>query len=81
LSDAPIRKGDLPGYLAALASTSGRGGGGRRRIGARRALIISPIVHIAIDAAIAVLVGPNGAGKAADHRTGNRAFKDADARN
>src|SRR4029434_4257784 len=39
------------------------------------------VVHIAVDPAVIVLVSPDGAGKSADDRTGDRAFKDADARN
>jgi hypothetical protein len=38
------------------------------------------VVHIAVDPAVVVLVGPDGARKSADDRAGDGAFKDADAR-
>ena len=35
------------------------------------------VLDIAVDTAVTVVVGPDGAGKTADHRTGNRAFDGA----
>ena len=66
-------------WLAALASAS-RHRLRRRRLAIRGTLVILAIVHVAIDPAVTILVGPNCTGKSTDDGAGNGAFKQADAR-